>query len=253
MKDSKSLTTQTGPEHSGRRKRLKFIVLTVIVVFLVLVVIAQWLPKSPLAAEAPAASTGAGQHRANELPVVRRAHNDPMAIGDVNAPVVLVLWTDFRCPFCAVFNRQTLPTLIQEYVDTGRVRIEVHDVTFFGQYSQDAAVAAHAAGEQGRFFEFMAAVYAEAPEGGHPDFPRDTLIAFARKAGVPDIQRFTADLDRPALVQAVQDNTATAQALGVNSVPFFVAGNIALAGAQPMEVFRSFLEEALKKAEETAS
>ena len=71
-----------------------------------------------------------------------------MAIGAIDAPVVLSEWVDFRCPFCAVFSRDVLPQLVQEYVDEGKVRIEVHDVAFFGDESLRAAVAARAAGEK---------------------------------------------------------------------------------------------------------
>ena len=131
----------------------------------------------------------------------------------------------------------------------GKVRIEVHDVVYFGEQSENAAVAARAAGNQGKFFEYLKAVYAAAPEHKHPDLPRDKLIAFARKAGVPDISRFTADLNDSQQRAAVQDSTTTAQQLGVTSVPFFVAGKTALAGAQPLDVFRDFLDDALTKAQ----
>lgn len=94
-----------------------------------------------------------------------------------------------------MISRDTLPTLIGEYVDTGLVQIEFHDVAFFGDQSEVAAVAAGAAANQGRFMEFVTAIYDVAPEGAHPDLPRTTLIDFAAQAEVPDIARFTADLD----------------------------------------------------------
>ncbi|MEV8517077.1 thioredoxin domain-containing protein [Dactylosporangium sp. NPDC051484] len=171
-----------------------------------------------------------------------------MAVGDVDAPVVLVHWTDMRCPYCAVFSRDTLPVLLREYVDTGKVRIELHDVAYFGEQSENAAVAARAAGNQGKFFAYLSAVYGEAPEGKHPDLPRERLIDFARKAGVPDISRFTADLDDTGLRAAAQASNTTAARVGVTSVPFFVAGDTALAGAQPISVFREFLDAAIEKA-----
>jgi len=172
-----------------------------------------------------------------------------MAIGAVDAPVVLVYWTDMRCPFCAVFSRDTLPTLIQEYVDKGEVRVEFHDVEFFGEDSAAAAVAARAAGKQGLFFEYLEAVYAAAPESGHPDMPRERLIAFAEDIGVADLAQFEADLDDPELRTATEQSTSFAQQLGVTAVPFFIAGDKALSGAQSVEAFRSFLDDALSKAE----
>ncbi|WP_210405971.1 thioredoxin domain-containing protein [Micromonospora sp. MH33] len=196
----------------------------------------------------PSASAGAGGARAGEFTFVRRAQADPMAVGAVDAPVVLVQWTDMRCPYCAVFNRETLPMLLKEYVDTGKLRIEVHDVAYFGEQSEQAAVAARAAAEQGKFFEFIRAVYKDAPEHKHPDLPRAKLIAYAQKAGVPDIAKFTTDLDDPGLRAAADASNSEAAQLGVTSVPFFVAGDRTLSGAQPSSVFRSYLDDAIAKA-----
>ncbi len=178
--------------------------------------------------------------------VVRRDPSDTLAIGDLDAPVVLSEWADLRCPYCAKVTTEIMPTVIAEYVDTGKVRLEFNDVSFFGEDSTTGAVALRAAAEQGRFAEYLHTVHAAAPaEGGHPDLPREKLIAFATTAGVPDIERFTADLDREDLRQAVESSTLRAQQLGINSVPFFVAGNQAISGAQPIEVFRQLLDAQL--------
>lgn len=207
---------------------------------------------------ADAASEGAGGDRQQgtaagpaaagvvaEAAHVRRIQGDPMAIGAVDAPVVLSEWVDFRCPFCAVFSRDTFPQIVQEYVDSGEVRIEMHDVAFFGDESVRAAAAARAAGEQGRYFEFVKAVYDAAPESGHPELPVDELIALAKTAGVPDLERFEADMQRDDLIEAVQQSTARAQELGVSGVPFFAVGDQAFSGAQPIESFRQFLDQQL--------
>ncbi len=176
---------------------------------------------------------------------VLRDPADPAAVGAVDAPVVMTVWTDFRCPFCAVFNQNTLPELMRDYVDTGKVRVEVQDVAFFGEESQAASVAARAAGQQGKFFDYMSALYAEAPEKGHPAMPRTKLIDFAREAAVADMEAFTRALDDPALIEQAQAATRAAQQAGVTGVPFFVAGGTSLSGAQPAEVFRSFLDATL--------
>lgn len=185
---------------------------------------------------------------ANALTHVRLQEGDPMAIGAIDAPVVLSEWVDFRCPFCAVFSRDTMPALTKEYVDSGKVRIEVHDVAFFGEESIRAAAAARAAGEQGRYFEFLSAVYDTAPESGHPDLLPDELIEFARIAGVADLTRFEADMQRQDLVEAVHQSTERAQQLGVTGVPFFAVGGQALSGAQPIESFRTFIDQQLAQA-----
>ena len=234
-----------------RRSRRWKVVLGAFGLFLGLVVAAQLLPgQSPTSAPPAESDPAVGEEpdvRHEEMKFVRRDADDPMAIGDVDAPIVLTQWTDLRCPFCAVFSRDTLPGLIEEYVETGQVRIEFEDVAFFGSQSEDAAVAARAAGIQGKYIEFVTAIYDAAPEGTHPDLPRDALIDFAQKAGVPDMDRFGRDLDDPKLREAARASTRSAQQLGVNSVPFFVAGTTALSGAQPAANFQELLDAALAK------
>ena len=246
------------PVHPLARKlrlaRILNVVLGAVTAFLLVVVIAQSVPNAGQAAagesQTPAADDAAGEGGDGGSELATRDPNDPLAIGDVDAPVVLVEWADFRCPFCAVVTNKTLPIIFDEYVEKGLVRYEFRDVAFFGDESIDAAVAARAAGEQGRFPEYMTAVFAAAPEKGHPDMPREKLIGFAAEAGVPDLAKFEQDLDRADLRDAVLASTDTAQKLGVTSVPFFVAGDQAIAGAQPIENFRALLDEQLAAAGE---
>lgn len=253
---------------SARRPRFPraaILIAALVGAFIVIIVIAQLTMNSsdssapaPPGAEAspsPDASDGpseqptadAGDH-STDSPLVRRDPDDPMAMGDVDAPVVLIEWTDMRCPFCASFNQDTFPVIVEEYVDTGLVRFEVVDVAFFGDESVDGQVAARAAGNQGRFFEFLDVAYASAPDRGHPDLPREKLIGFAEDAGVPDIDQFTEDLDNPEVRTAAEQSTAYAQQVGVNAVPFFLAGDVALSGAQPTDVFRDYLDQAVESA-----
>ncbi|MGZ0711098.1 DsbA family protein (plasmid) [Coraliomargarita sp. W4R53] len=234
-----------GIESKYKRAKLINVILAAVVVFLVVVVFAQMTTgASPQSAPASTqAAEDAAQSTSGQPQIVLRDPADPMALGDVDAPIVMVQWTDMRCPYCAVFSRDTLPVLVEEYVDNGDVRIEVRDVAFFGDGAP--AAAARAAGNQGMFAEYISAVYEAAPESGHPDLPREQLISVAKEIGVPDMDRFAADIDDPELLALVSDSTSTAQQLGVNSVPFFVVGDQALAGAQPVDVFREFLDAAL--------
>lgn len=185
----------------------------------------------------------------SEGSVARREPSDAMAVGDVGAPVVMVEWLDLRCPFCALFSRQTLPQLMNEYVEPGLVRYEVRDIALFGDQSVDASVAARAAAEQGLFHEYLAAVYDAAPDGAKAELDREDLIGFAEQVGVPDMAKFEADLDREDLRQAVETATTQAGRLGVTSVPFFAVDDVAFSGAQPVEVFRDVIDDALATAE----
>ena len=248
------------PSEPDLRRRLRFarrlnLVLAAAVVLLLVVVAGSW-PPGPTAATSPAlapptqASSAPAEPAEGEetVRVVRRDPSDRLAIGDVDAPVVLVEWADLRCPYCARFTTQTMPALVEQYVADGRLRIEFNDVTLFGEQSTQAAVALRAAAEQDRFEQYLGAVHAAAPATGHADLPRERLLDLARVAGVPDLARFETDLDRADLRQAVESSTAWAQELGITSVPFFVVGNQAIRGAQPLEVFQQVLDAALQQA-----
>lgn len=233
------------------QRRLKIsgaanVVLAAIVVFLLIVVLAEGrepgvdasnTDQTQSAEVAPAATGGATTH-------VRNDPDDYMAIGDINAPVVLSEWTDLRCPYCAVFANQTMPKIIQDYVDKGLVRVEFNDVAFFGDESLNGAVAARAAGKQGLYMPYIEELYSRAPESGHASLPEDVLLDIAQTVGVSDMDQFKADLASPELSAQVLESQRNAQAWGISSVPFFVVGpdNQMLSGAQPYEAFQQVLD-----------
>ena len=236
-------------EAKYRRSRTWNMILAAVAVFLGVVVIAQTLAATSDTPEQVTETAESTQTPGGDMEFVRRDASDPMAIGSVDAPVVMTEWIDLRCPFCASFSRDTLPALITDYVDTGKVRIEFVDVAYFGDQSEDAQVAARAAAEQDRYVEYLTAVFDAAPEKGHADLTRDVLIDFARQVDMPDMAQFTADLDDPQLRSAATAETLGAQQLGVTAVPFFVAGQTALSGAQPESTFRDYLDDAIAAAE----
>lgn len=200
------------------------------------------------------ASTGAApQESAGSesapLNMSRRAADDPTALGPVDAPVVLVEYADYRCPFCGLFSRDTLPPLVEKYVKSGDLRVEWRDLPVFGEQSTMAAVAGRAAGNQGKFWDFNKAVFAIAPERGHADLSRGRLVQIAKEAGVPDITQFEADLDSTDLQQAVATDAQEAASLGATGTPTFLVNDTPLVGAQPLATFEEAIQAALKKAE----
>ena len=227
-----------------RTSRRLNIGLAVMVAFLFVVVVTQQVaasnPSGGAATPSAAAPTGTLAQS-----VARDQAEDPMAWGDPKAPVVMVQWTDFRCPFCASFATESLPSLFTDYIDTGKVRFEIHDVAFFGDQSVDAAVAVRAAGKQGKAHEYMVAIFDAAPRSGHPDLPTAKLLGFAKTAGVADLDAFAADLADPAARQQVVADTTKAQQLGVTSVPYFVIGGQVVSGAQPLTNFRAIIDTEL--------
>lgn len=183
-----------------------------------------------------------------ELNLERRIPSDPLAVGAVDAPVVMIEYSDYRCPYCGVYARKTQPEIIKKYVDSGQLRIEWRDLPVLGEASVNAAVAARAAGEQGLFWQFNEAVYAAAPEKGKAELSDPELVALAEKAGVPDMAKFASDLKNPELLALVRADLAEGTQLGLNSTPTFVINNQSIPGAQPMDVFTQVIDAALAKA-----
>lgn len=205
-------------------------------------------PASP----APAAEGAPGVSAAGEITLppafdglqeelARRDPGDPMALGAADAPVVLVLFSDLRCPYCGEFSREIEPDLVAGHVAAGRLRLEWRDLPTFGEGSRLGARAGRAAAAQGRFWEFIAEVFAAAPRRGHPELDEELLVARARAAGIGDIDRFRADLRSGRFDAAIDADVAQAGELGIFSTPSYSVGDLPVAGLQP----REFLEAAI--------
>jgi len=201
-------------------------------------------PTTEAAPETTGAPTMSDEQRQFLLDLPRREADDPLAKGDVDAPVVIIEYADYRCPFCASWGRDVQPAL-QDLIDDGTVRFEFRDRILFGEESEATALAARAAGEQGMYWEYHDAVFAAAPASGHPDMPREKLLGFAEDIGVPDLAKFEADLDSAELREAMEADGAEANSLGVRSTPTFLVNTVALVGAQPEQVFRQAVAQEL--------
>lgn len=188
-----------------------------------------------------------------ELAALARRHQaDPMARGRADAPVVLIEYSDFQCPFCKQFARDTEPELIEEYVRAGVLRIEWRNMPVFGPESETAAAAGWAAAQQGKFWEFHDALYTNAPDRKNSGvFTEDHLAELAAGAGVADIARFRADLASPAAAQAVQTDLTEGLRIGVNSTPAFLINGRPMLGAQPITQFRAYVDAAARAARST--
>jgi len=195
-------------------------------------------------AGAQEAHQGAGDPGAEaRVALERREEGDPLSVGSVEAPVGIVMYSDFQCGFCAVWSTQTLPTVL-EYVDAGQVRLEWRDLALFGEASHRAALAAHAAGQQGEYLAFNRALFAT---GNRPDaalLSDEGLTTLASGLGL-DVEQFTADRTGAVAATRVQENIAEARAVGANSTPSFLLNGRPVVGAQPTEVFVAMIEEEL--------
>ena len=169
---------------------------------------------------------------------VTRDPADPRARGEADAPVVMVLYSDFACPYCTQFAQEVEPALADLVAD-GTLRIEWRDLAQISATSPLAAQAGIAAGNQGRFWEFHDAVYAAANPNEHPEYTEDSLVAFAEQAGVVDLDRFRSDMLAQSTVETVTSATQHAYSIGVTGTPFIIINDAYIAGYVPAEFVRA--------------
>jgi protein-disulfide isomerase len=166
------------------------------------------------------------------------------SLGSEDAPVVMVEYGDFRCPFCGKFAREVEPKLVEKYVEGGTLRMEWRDFPYLGRESLDAALAARAAQDQGKFWEYHDLLY-ESQSGG---FSHERLIELAREAGL-DVEEFETSLKSDEYEALVREDFVEGQRRGISGTPTFVINGKVLAGAQPLGVFEDAIERVKEEAE----
>jgi protein-disulfide isomerase len=183
-------------------------------------------------------------------PAARRIPGDPLAMGSPTAPVVIVEWADFQCPFCAAFARDTEPALVDQYVKTGKARFEWRDFAFLGPESTSAAVAARAAGRQGKFWAYHDALYTQQHSENSGALTSDYLLGLARQVGL-DPTRFQADVADPTLARQVATDQKEGEALGIDGTPAVVINGHLMSGAQQLPNYQKVIDAALSRATAT--
>lgn len=170
------------------------------------------------------------------LEAERRDPEDPLAAGPVDAPVVLVVFSDYQCPYCQQWSQQTLPELL-ERADDGQVRIEWRDVNTFGDDSRRAASAAYAAGLQDSFWEYHHALF----EDRAGSLSEDDLVELAAELDL-DEDAFRQDLNAENTAQEIERNEQLGLGLGAMTTPSFLFNRSFYVGIQPTEVFVEVLD-----------
>jgi protein-disulfide isomerase len=187
----------------------------------------QQVPNPGAAPDAPAAR-------------VEVSEDDDAVLGDDDAPVTIVEFSDYECPFCGRHFQQTYPQLKADYIDTGKVRLVFRDFPLsFHPSAQKAAEAAECAGDQNKYWEM-----------------HDKLFQNQQALGVTNLKQYAADLglntgtfnsclDSGKYAQEIQADMADGSAAGVSGTPsFFINGRLVV-GAQPYQVFQQAIEAEL--------
>jgi protein-disulfide isomerase len=177
----------------------------------------------------------------------RVATGDGRVLGDENAPVTVVEYADFQCPVCKRAETSIISQLEKSYVQQGKVKIEFRMFPIIGQESFNAAQAAEAARDQGKFWEYHDALYNAQGVENSGTFSYESLVALAKQVGL-DVPEFEATLSSNKYLAAIQKEKDTADAAGVSSTPTFFIGDTKIVGAQPFGEFSVAIDAALAKA-----
>ena len=172
-----------------------------------------------------------------------------MALGDANAPVRIVEFTDYQCPFCQRHFAQTLPQLLSQMIDTGRVYYMVKDLPLESIHPQArlAANAARCAGEQEAYKEMHDLLFTTQNEwGGQNDEAAQQVFDELASQLTLDIPEFSQCVQERRYDDLIQANIDEAVSFGVRGTPFFFIDGFPINGAQPYELF----EFAVGRAEE---
>ena len=136
----------------------------------------------------------------------------------------------------------------RRYIEDGTLRLEWRDFPYLGEESRRAAVAARAAQEQGKFWEYHDLLYENQRSRNAGAFSDESLIGFAREAGL-DVERFESSFKGGKYEDIVEQVFREAQDAGIQGTPTFLINGRILVGAQPLEVFEQMIEEEFRKAE----
>ena len=165
------------------------------------------------------------------------ANQNGRSVGDPNAPVKVVEFSNFGCSHCRTFALEKEEQFVKDYVETGKVYFTYSVFQFNEDDTLKASEAAYCAGEQNRFFEMQKLLFENSTYSGA--FADSSISSYAKQIGL-DMTKFNQCLESDAQLAAIRSDTQTAKDLGVTGTPMFdVNGTI---------VYSTTLEETIQAA-----
>ena len=186
------------------------------------------------------------------IPIKISADNDPI-IGNPNAPITIIEFSDFQCPFCAKFHIQTLPAIMNEYINDGKVKLVFRDfpIQSIHPNALPASVAAECANEQGKFKEMHDILFERQNEWSKKNTDNVIILfnQYASKLGLEE-EKFDSCLKNGKYIEEIQKDLNDGRTYGISGTPGFFVGNdqigfIELKGAQPFESFKKVIDSQL--------
>ncbi len=207
--------------------------------------------------QAPQGNNAQAPQQEQPTNVLVSVDDDP-AIGDTNAPVVMVDFSDYECPFCKRYFTQSFAQIKSDYIDTGRLRYVYRDLplSFHDPLATQEAIAANCAREQGddeTYFKYHDEIFNKTNSNGN-GMPKSELYTIAKDLGL-DANKFKQCLDSEKYKDEVQNDLADAQKYGATGTPtFFIGKNTdsgefegeMVVGAQPYAVIKAVIDKYLE-------
>lgn len=174
------------------------------------------------------------------------APDDDPALGDADAPVLIVEFADFQCPYCRNFHEQTLPALKRTYIETGKVRLVYRDfpLTQIHAHAAAAAQAAECAHEAGSFWAMHDQLFANQSRWSGSSDVEQLFADYARDLGL-DRESFAECLSSGRYLDEIRNDLEAGLRAGVRGTPAFFINGVKLEGAWPFSKFQEEIEAAL--------
>jgi protein-disulfide isomerase len=173
------------------------------------------------------------------------------AMGDPNAPVKIIEYSDFQCPYCKMFADETEPLIVENYVKTGKVYFVYTPFgpsgNYIGKESEDAANAAFCAADQNKFWEYKDTLFAHHTGENVGDFPVSRLESFAKDIGL-DMTKYNTCFSESTFKPKLDEGFTDGNNAGVGGTPSFVINGKLIEGALPYENFQQEIDAALAAA-----
>ena len=166
--------------------------------------------------------------------------DDDSVKGSDDAPITMIEFSDYECPFCERFYLQTLPNIQKDYIDTGKVKYVFRDYPLsFHLNATKAAEAAECAGEQKKYWEYHDTLFQH-----QNALDNKSLKQYALNLGL-DTAAFNQCLDSGAMAGEVQKDFQEGSRLGIRGTPSFFINGTRVVGAQPYDAIKQIIEREL--------
>lgn len=165
--------------------------------------------------------------------------------GEKDAPVTIVEFSDYQCPYCKRYIDETYPQIWEEY--GSQIYYIFRDYPLpFHPHAQKTAEAARCAGDQGKYWEMHDLLFSERDQWAEKEEIDADLANYAARLGL-NKSEFNECLSSGKYAQAVKDDMALGEKMGVSGTPTFFINGQKLVGAQPFEAFRVIIDAELEK------